>query len=124
MGGSALGSLSAWRDASGCDTRRQHRSGRWPAKPMHARLHVAAARRRVEQGSGRLGRLAKVGQRGRALVVVGHHGPCATGSQRCGQSGQGATEPRPGQDGLGRPTRGKAHARGATQHSTSSMTTR
>ena len=52
----------------------------------------------------------------RVAAVAGHHGPRLTGSRRCGQSGQGTTEPWPGRDGLDRPMRGSARARGAPKH--------
>jgi len=52
---------------------------------------------------------------GRASAAAGHRGPWVTGSRRCSQSSQGATEPRPGRDGLGRPTRDSARARGASR---------
>ena len=52
----------------------------------------------------------------RVAAAAGHHGPWLTGIRRCGQSGQGTVESRPGRDGLCLPTRGSALARGAPKH--------
>ena len=68
--------------------------------------------RQRSSGSTELGRRVAC----RAAAAAGHRGPRLTGSGRCGQSGQGTTEPRLGRDGLGRPMRGSARARGAPKH--------
>jgi hypothetical protein len=84
------------------------------ARPsQHARQKAAAQR----GASSSCDAVAMVGQSvngSRASVTAGHRGPRVTDSRHCGQSGQGATKPRPGWDGLGRPMRGSAC--GAARH--------